>query len=112
METKLSRVIVATRWQPLGPSAQVFAHLRPINRQWLYVLQDEAHARPRRLAWVTPCVHSGALYGDVAAVHGRTTAVVENHLDTAFEDDAKVNGLRAMHHAFVLGREVYLMKAP
>jgi hypothetical protein len=54
-----------------------------------------------------PYVICASLHADVAFVEDRDRAVVQNHVDRAFEDDAKVDALRAVGDVDVIRRRSY-----
>jgi len=51
-------------------------------------------------------MHRRPLYRHIPPPHHRPTAVIQNHLYGAFDNDAEIEGLRAVHHAFVARGEV------
>lgn len=53
-------------------------------------------------------MHRSSLNRNITSLQQRRASIVQEHLYTTFDDDTKVEGLRAVHYACVEGREVHL----
>ena len=100
-----SRIIPTSR-QPLSPTSQILPKPLPPNNNRPTILQTKNHSRPAILTRIPPGMHRRTLHHHVPPTHNLHFAGVEDRFDGAFEHDAVVERLRAVHHARVLGGEV------